>query len=913
MRRLDFLVVGSFVLLVALAGVGCGSDESSSTSSGGSGGATGGAGGAGGGNGGAGGNGGGTVEGWPPSATVYFDERGVLAADCATDADCIKVLGYYHAFNRFVQMEFRRRLTTGRLSALLPKLLAPLVGVTDFDADQRQLFSTRDGVPIEEYFLEQVSPELLAILEAYAVGVNQWIRDVQTGANGAKFPRELTNGLLDYGPEDIPDWTPQDTISVSMLLFEQLSNSYSAIVRTGESRARIDDDTLFSDLYARRPIKESSILEAGTFPPPAMPLAVPKSLQRWASSRPLDAGPALRALREKLDKADRLGPIFGQGEIGKAIGSNNWIVSPSNTTAGNALLSNDPHLGLSNPPIWYTVTLDSKTNGTGTLRGAGHTAAGVPVVLIGQNEDIAWGVTTTNLALTDVYVEELVVDEQGAPTGVLFKGEEVPFLRKTFAIEFNDGTTEDRELLYVPHHGPVRALDAENGVALTLKWTVQDVSTDLEGYFGLLAATKVTEAQATLRKITTAAQNFVIADRDGNIGWFPYNRVPKRTWATNLDGGAAPWLPISGAGDYEWDEYFAIEELPQAINPTRGFLATANNDMTGALFDNDPTNEGPPFQVDAAAGYRHAQIVRLLEAGGNAHSAQTMLDIVANTHSFIGEEMTPAILAIANDETTTLSATAQKVVNALEAWDFECPTGLSGTNSEMSPFDTTPGALESASGCAAFHVALRELNSAITRDENAQGDPDVAAPEDTRVNYAAFYSIVDPDQLGAGDIYWDDIETPQVETRFDIMAMALETAGAFLEAELGADETEWAWGRLHGALLRSDLDELGIAQYNNPASGESAYANDGGLYTVDVANPNSDYQQTAGPSTRFVCEALPAGVSCSFQIPGGQSSDIDSPNYDDLLPDWLINAPSPLVLDIEEAKNNAARTVPLGQ
>lgn len=900
MRRLGFLF-----LIGALVGAGCGSSEGSS-----------GIGGAGGGLGGAGGNGGtegGTVEGWPPTATVYLDNLGVLVADCATDADCMKVLGYYHAFNRFVQMEFRRRLTTGRLTGLFPKLLAEVVGVTNFDADQRQLFSNRDGVPLEDVFFEQLTPEFVAVLEAYAVGVNQWILDVQTGANGAKFPRELSNPLLSYGPEDIPPWTPKDSLSVSMLLFEQLSNDESGITSAGESRARIGNDALFSDLFARRPIKESSILEPGTFPPPSMPLAAPKSLQRWAPSRLLDAGAALRALREKLDNAERLGPVFGQGEIGKAIGSNNWIVSPSNTTAGNALLSNDPHLGLSNPPIWYTVTLDSKTNGTGTIRGAGHTAAGIPIVLIGQNEDIAWGVTTTNLALTDVYIEELVFDGQGEPTGVLFKGEEVPFLRKTFSIEFDDGTTEDRELLYVPHHGPVRELDVDAGVALTLRWTVQDVSTDADGYYGLLTATNVAEAQATLRKITTAAQNFVIADRDGDIGWFPYNRVPKRTWATNLDGDAAPWVPISGAGNYEWDEFFTLEELPQAINPTAGFLATANNDMTGALFDNDPTNEGPPFQVGAAAGYRHAQIVRLLEAGGNAHTEQTMLEIVANTRSYIGEEMTPGILAIANDDMTTLSATAQKVVNALEAWDFECPTGLTGTNSEMSPLDMTPGVMASASGCAAFHVALRELNTAITRDENAQGDPEVSAPESTRVNYAAFYSIVDPTQLTGGDIYWDDIETMQVETRFDIMEIALQTAGEFLEGQLGGDETQWAWGRLHGTVLQSDLSQFGISTYNNPASGESPYANDGGLYTVDVANPNADYQQTAGPSTRFVCEALPAGMSCSFQIPGGQSSDIDSPNYDNLLPQWLVNEPTPLVLDIEEAAANAVNTVELGQ
>jgi penicillin amidase len=459
----------------------------------------------------------------------------------------------------------------------------------------------------------------------------------------------------------------------------------------------------------------------------------------------------------------------------------------------------------------------------------------------------------------------------------------------------------------------VRDIDVDQGVALTLKWTGQEVSTDAEAFFNLSRTTDLGEARDVLRGITTAGQNFVIADRNGDIGWFPYNRLPKRTWATNLDGNAPPWVPIPGTGDYEWDEFFAIEELPQVVNPADGFVATANNDMTGALLDNDPTNEGPPFQVGAAAGYRHAQIVRLLAEEGDQHTPETMLEIVSDTHSFIGEDMTPGILAIANDAMTTLSARAQKVVTALEAWDFECPTGLDGTDSRMSPLDMTPGVLTSASGCAAFHVALRELNTAITRDENAQGDPGVGAPEQTRVNYAAYYSIVDPSQLGAGDVYWDDIETPAVETHFDIIEIALEAAGEFLEGALGTDETEWAWGRIHGTLLVSNFDNFATAAYNNPVPGQSPFANDGGLFTVDVANPNSNYEQTAGPSTRFICEARPEGVACSFQVPGGQSGDIDSPNYEDLLPKWLANEPMPLVLDIAEAEANAERTVELGR
>jgi len=888
-------------MTLALASVGCGDNAGNGGGAGGTGGAE-------------------TFE-WPPDATIYFDEYGVLNADCETDAGCVMVLGYYHAFDRFVQMEFRRRFATGRLTGLLPKAVAVVFEVPDIDARTRQLFSTRDGEPIEDFFFDQLSPELASLLQAYTVGVNQWISDVKNDENGATFPRELQDPLLDYSAEDIPEWTAKDSLSSAMLLFDALTNDEGSHISQGIARERIGDDAQFSDLYARRPIKESSILDPGTWPPPMASVRTLKSLPVWSPPRRPNAGPVLNALHRELERTEDLRRlIFGQGVVGDSIGSNNWVVSSSNTADGNALLSNDPHLGLSNPATWYVANLDSKTNGSGNIHAAGHTFAGVPLFLVGQNEDIAWGVTTTTMDFSDVYMEDLVTDG-GNPTGVMFQGQEVDFVRKTFRVEFNDGSTEDHELLFVPHHGAVRQINVDEGIALTLKWTGQTVSTDADGFFGLATATTVEEARQSLEKITTAGQNFVIADRNGDIGWFPYNRLPKRTWATNLDGEAPSWLPIPGAGDYEWDEFFAIEELPQTFNPEKGYVATANNDMTGALFDNDPTNEGPPYQVGAAAGYRHAQIVRLIEAVGDQHTPQTMLDIVSNTHSYIGEEMTPEILVIPTDMNTTLTGPAQKVVNALQNWDFECPTGLEGTNAEMSPLVSDSDVLLSSAGCAAFHVAIDEIEVAMTADENKavdeDGNPVSLPPPGRGPNFAAFYSIVDPSQLTAGDIYWDDINTPPpaIETRFDIMGAALDTAGQFLVGALGDDETQWAWGRIHGVILESDLSAFGISTYNNPAPGDSIYANDGGLFTVDVANPNSDFTQTAGPSTRFVCETPPEGVSCTFQIPGGQSGDINSPNnnYDDLLDKWLINEPMKLVYDIEEAKQNADRTIPLGQ
>ena len=897
------------LLVLGLSIAGCGDDSNGGGGTAGAGG-TGGAGGAGG-TGGAGGSAG-NLE-WPPDATVYFDEHGIFNADCATDEDCTMALGYYHAFDRFVQMDIRRRFSTGRLVDFLAPGIAEAFGVVDVAADARALFSTREGQPAEDFLYEQASPKTKALLDAYAVGVNQWIADVRNGENGATFPREFTGPLFAYGPDQIPAWTPQDSVAAVLALVENLTNDESDQVNAGVARAAINDDAKFSDLWSRRPLEESAILPPGWVPPP--PPAASASAKRATDTAPskralrdrLHSAPVLRRLQEKLGRTlDLRRLILGEDLADDEIGSNNWVLGPSRTIAGNALLSNDPHLGMTQPATWYLAHLDAKTHGTGEIHAAGTTFAGLPWVIVGQNESIAWGLTTTVMDFSDVYLETLVKDGDGNPSGVMFKGQEVPFTRVPFTVNFSDGSTEERELLFVPHHGAVREIDPDNNTAVTLRWTGNDVDTDINFLTELVKSSTLEEARTALENITTIGQNVVVIDSQNNIGWFPYNRLPKRTWATNLAGDAPPWLPLDGGGAYEWDEYFALQELPQETNPDSGFIATANNDMTGALFDGDPTTllngtPHPPYQVDSAAGFRHSRIVELIEEIGDQHSRATMDQIVSDVHSLIGERMVPGILAIANDPTNMPTPTpeGQKVITALEDWDFSCPTGLDGTDSEMSPLVSDQVELTAASGCMAFHALLNELRARIENNEHA--------PTGRKPSIAVYYSIVDPSQLVAGDVYWDDPGTPETETKFQVMFEALDTVGNFLVTELGTDETRWAWGRLHGLQLSSDLSVFGILDFDNPPPGEPLFANDGGLFTVSVANPGtSDFVQTAGPSTRFVCEESPSGPACTIELPGGQSGDIDSPNYEDLLFPYLRHESMPLVFDIDEAKANAA-------
>ncbi len=843
---------------------------------------------------------------WPPNATAYFDEYGILNADCATDEDCAMVLGYYHAADRFVQMDFRRRFATGRLTEILDKGAAQVFGLPELAAEKRALFSTRDGQPLEEVILnEQASEKTVAMLVAYSAGVNQWIDDVRNGRNDAEFPRELANPPFTYGPADIPEWTPLDSIATVLLNVDAATNREDVEVSAGAAREAINDDARFSDIWGLRPRVESSILPAGWTPPESSSISAAVVEKQQPPRHAPNAGPALQRLQARLERTRQLWPLI-QGDSG---GSNNWAVSPSRSKTGNALFAHDPHLAMTQPASSYLAHLDAKTNGTGQIHTAGLTAAGLPWVAQGQNEKITWGVTRAFYDMSDLYIERLVKDADGYATGVMFEGEVVLFKRVPFEVRFNDGTKETHELLFVPHHGPVREVDLDNDVAITLRWTGHDVDTDIEYITALNTAGNVMEARTALENATTLGWNFVVVDTDGNIGWFPYSRIPKRTWATNLTGDAPPWVPLDGRCEtpdrcYEWTEYFGYAELPQTLNPSEGFISTANNDMTGHLFDGDPTNDGyPPFQTKVEPGIRHARIVELIKSIGSEHTTDTMQRIQHDVYSLQGALQTPRFLALAESEMTTLSERAEKIVNALRAWEsFTCPTGLTGPYMDSELTDD-PDTLREASGCAAFHTALY-----------------ICAPLGLRKDYvppasiAYFDSIVDPNRLVAGDVYWDDPDTPEIETKYETIGECLDEAARVLidDLGLGDDETKWPWGRAQRLTLNSDLSAFFISAYDNPPPGQPPFANSGGLFTVSPTNPGLDgsgFFQAGGAASRLVCEALPSGPSCTIQLPGGQSSHIESDNYEDLLFKYLAGEPIELVFDIERAKANAVRTV----
>jgi penicillin G amidase len=856
-------------LLLSLASVGCDDEAVPPANTGGAG------------SGGSGGSGGAapgpTIPDLTAPVAATYDEHGLLHLACEADDDCFATLGYFHAQNRFFFMDFVRNVVRGRLGALVKGGGT----VLDQDYQNRHFFSTPQGEPLAEAFAANASPLVKGHFEAYARGVNAWIADMRAGTNGATLTREYDFQLV--VKDAIRDWEPEDSAAVGLYVLNDLSNNSGSELEMAAAYPLLPE-ALAPDLFSPEPVFDAFTEVAGNT---ASLLAPPGWDNNGDSASP--GGGAAAGLGPLLAQARRNTALIGSGggmrNVGD-VGSNNWAVAPQRTSGGNAILANDPHLLLSNPSIWFPVEIDGKSAGQGGVyHVAGSTFPGLPSVMIGANESIAWGVTTAYWDLADVYVETLSADGKS----VVFDGNEVAIIEKELTFEdVSTGNPVKKSFRWVPHHGPIVSEDADAGTALTIRWRGHDAGADIDVFFGLARAASVAEAKEAVSETASASQNFLIADKDGHIGWYPFVQMPGRPWAAEH----APWLPIPGDGSAEWEGTVPLEDFPQLTDPPAGAIATANADMTGASADGDLLDDGETaIQAYAKAdGAREQRILDLLAASGNEHTRETLLGIQGDTYSLIGEVMVPPLLAAA--EPATLDAETQAVVDALSTWQLTCPTGLDGADPVAAGNDPDPAVAAESIGCSAFHAAFFALVQLALGDEVTAAGASVGSGWRFQL---VLRSIKEPEAISSGDLFWDDVTTTETtETRAEIMVAALQLAAARLAVSGGPDD--WRWGRLHTLSLRSIFDNFGITDYN-----AAAVAAPGGLSTVNVANPRVrtvpaadtpwDFGFVNGPSLRVVTEIGADGPRIFYQLPGGADLHTDSQFYNNLLPNWLVNEP----------------------
>lgn len=846
---------------------------------------------------------------------VLYDTWGVPHVYAKSDADGAYGMGYVQARDRLFQMDLLRRLARGRLSELVGE-----DGLTA-DVGYRTLFTSTQHTASGSYRIEDViaerlastSPGFVAILQAYAAGVNRYLDDLAAGHDGARLPVEYS--LVGVGAAELAApaarWEIEDTLAIGRLLVWQLSEDLESEIAYGQLYLALAAGggapaALFADLTRFAPATSSTILPAAG----ALAAAPPSALVAPGAAL------ALAGARAALAGLPRLsGP--------EKAGSNNWVVSRAVADGVHALVANDPHLSMSSPANFQLIHVSTPTRDV-----AGVSFPGAPVIEIGHNGKVAWGATVAGYDVTDVYGEAVsggqIVVPAGAPAAVT--------IDEAFTVR-GAAAAVHVPVVLVPNHGPVLPGSMTSTTAYTMKWTGQVPSDEVLAFWDLNSAGTVAEAFTAIQKFDVGAQNFVIADTAGNIGYFPHAYVPVRGTGACL---SPPWAPMPGSGACDWsgrlpepgDASCAADRLkclPRSLNPTQGWIATANNDITGFTLDDNPLNDPAYLYAFVDLGYRHARIVERLTAKTTGYTFDDMSDIQSDNFSKFAQALVPGLLAWwassdcgaeAGGPNCALALGAKGLTDAaalLAGWDFHTPMGLSSADPTSAALADPAG---SSAAAALFHALVPRLARRILDDELAQFDVGGAPLSVNRfegmlsdqelAKYLAALAGYAPGgtppafPLLTGSSLCDDVRTATVtETCADMAVRALEDAVGFLsQASIfgSADPAVWRWGRLHRVVFQNPVGAFGA-----PLFDYGPFANDGGLYTVDVGNfswsddgssgfaSERGFIQHAGPNVRFTAEVGASGVRWRAVIPGGESGFAGDAHYEDQIPAWLAN------------------------
>ena len=710
---------------------------------------------------------------------VVRDAEGIPHIFTATDHDAFFALGYVHAQDRMWQMEVQRRIGAGRLSEVL--------GEAALSTDQ---FLRTVGIyRAARAAWPAIGAESQAALEAYAAGVNAWLDGRRT------LPPEFL--ILGVKPEP---WTVYDSLAWAKMMAWDLGGNYDLeLLRARLAQAIGLERT--AELLPPYPEEGPTILAA-------------------AQAAAQTAG-TLLDLDTSLQTAWQLG--------GLDVGSNSWVIAGNRTESGLPLLANDPHLGARIPSIWYLAELQGDR-----LHAIGATLPGLPAVVIGHNDDIAWGTTNLGPDVQDLYVER--INPQN-PNQYEIEGQWVDMLVIEEPI-YVKGCPEP--ILWAARstrHGPlISDVSSQAPMPVALRWTALDPGdTTIDAFLQVNYARDWDAFTQGMRSYVAPSQNFLYADRQGNIGYLAPGRIPVRTQG---DGT----LPVPGwDGAYEWTGWIPFEELPQAFNPPSGFIVTANNRSVPETY---------PYLItyDWVPPYRAQRIGELIEHKSEISLAD-MMAIQADQHSAQAWELLPFLLQVVPADTRQ-----GRALDYLKGW-----TGVAAADSVAT---------------AIYQAWLMHLGPAIFEDD-LHGDlyQDLANRQ-----HATFLANLMADEENT---WCDNVLTVPVERCTDVAGMALERALDDLQARRGRNRARWQWGRLHRTQYpHTPFSQVGALR----RFFHRQIANGGDGYTVNVApvRYTEPYLQYHVPSYRQIVDLSDLGNSV-FMHTTGQSGNPFSAHYDDLI------------------------------
>ncbi len=767
-----------------------------------------------------------TVTGLKDDVHIYRDKYGIPHIYANNEEDLFFAQGYVHAQDRFWQMEFRRHVGQGRLSEI--------AGEATLETDKflRTVgFNRMADTTIEYYRQEQ--PEYLAILDAYSAGVNAYINE---NADNLSLHFEILS--LVNQPWLIEPWTPVNSVSWGVAMSYDLG---------GNMNEEIDRAKLIRNLG------EATVEQVWpTYPYESRPVIAPTEEQVNVLPGTTDGIDEANA-ETKIDWQNVNLNIIGQIPTealalgsGPNIGSNNWVVSGEHTESGMPILADDTHLSVKMPSIWYEVGLHAPQWDV-----TGLSFAGVPGVIIGHNDKIAWGVTNVDPDVQDLFIEKINPNNNYQYE---FEGawQDMEVIEEV--IKVNGG--EDVLLeVRITHHGPIIS-DIRDDLSdvLALQWTQQEPSRILESVVLLNQAQNYDEFREALRFWDVPSQNIIYADVEGNIAYQTPGLIPIRK-----DGNGE--VPVPGwTGEYEWVGWIPYEELPALFNPPKGYIVTANH----AVVDQDY----PHFLAsDWSTGDRGQRINDLIGREidkGNKVSMKDLARIQFDNFSLPAQSYVPLMEGLSSADPDV-----QATIERLRGWDLR------------ETKDSVPTSL--------FEIFYIYLMYNVLADDIGQENLDTLLPGNVKIIF--MHDLAG--QLNAH--WWDNKNTPEEETWQDIILQSLADAVAWLEENQGGSMNEWAWGKIHTITFEDDiLGASGIAPIE-AIFNRGPFAVDSGRDLVNAqswSNQNPAVVESHA-SQRMLVDLSNLDNSLSV-IPTGNSGHPYNEHYDDQMALYLTGQYHPM-------------------
>lgn len=781
------------------------------------------------------------VSGLNERVDIYRDAMGIPHIYATNTYDLFFAQGYVHAQDRFWQMDFWRHIGAGELSEMF--------GAGQLETDI--FLKTLGWQKTAEAEWEQLDSTSKAILQAYVDGVNAYIKDKEATELSLEY---AILGLPILSPDYvIEEWTPVNSLTWGKAMAWDLRGNLSEEIERAVLLKTFTPEQL-QQLFPEYPQDH--------------PVIVNNIGDGDANAKPnfaTDFDYAQLPLDQVAYNVSLLDLVLGDWNDG--IGSNSWAVSGKLTDSGMPYLSNDPHLGIQMPSIWYQIGLHCvEKNDDCPFQATGFSFAGVPGVVIGHNDKIAWGFTNVGPDVMDLYIEKVNPDN---PNQYEVNGEWVDFesyeetiypvggeavtitIRSTrhgpvisdsyYPIQ-NEGDPDDEE--FVPFKERA-GIDLPEQYVIALKWTALTPSTPFEAIWGFNKAENWEEFREAAKDFHVPPQNLLYADVEGNIGYQMPGDIPIRK---NGNGT----LPAPGwTDDYEWIGFIPFEELPYTFNPEEGYIVTANNQV-------HPRDYPYFITVDWDYGFRANRILNMIQNAPAKIDIAYLQQMQGDSYDANAEVFVPIMQTIDWQFAKENEAIA---FETLSNWDYQ------------DRIDSTSAAVFNAFWRA---FLINTFNDDMPEERYY---PDGGS----RWNEIMRRMAQNPN-----DPFWDDKTTEDVvETMPDIMKKSFSDGVAELEDIFGNDVATWNWGDMHASTFRNGtLGESGIFLIEDlfnrgpfPTGGGEAIVNATGWSVRD------GYETNWLPSMRMIVDLSNLDNSQTVHTTG-QSGHAYHPHYDDMSSLW---------------------------